>query len=169
MWTAMETFTTLDFMGLGGVMGLNFFETLFRSPYLKDLVERFQRTPRLQPSEPLARFLLTKGHFYRERSAVHRKAFVPDKDNTVSVFRVQGLPEAKIRELAIREISSGRGLTIYGRAQLSVQDASPPPLRVLPSPPPPRHASIEGWPVNNKDALMDLQNVLASASELILD
>jgi len=100
------------------------------------------------PSEPLARFILTRSHINWENSARPRlrpEAFMPHPRIELSVFRIEGLDQNGVREIG-ENVATQRGKRLVGRGDVTAGNIQSIGLRVEPKEPPPRHADVVGWP-----------------------
>lgn len=55
--------------------------------------KKMKLNPRIEDNEPLARYLFSEKHFSKEKQRVKRQAFMPTKENKVSVIRHKDCPE----------------------------------------------------------------------------
>jgi hypothetical protein len=116
------------------------------------------------PEEPVARCLTQSNHYNRPSDRVTERAFLPAPDKTTSVFRVDGLSEAQIWQLAdthIVNIPDGR--PVYGTGTIRAQVVEDVGLRLDPDDDPPRHAAIVGWSEDKHDWKSRAQRLAASA------
>lgn len=81
----------------------------------------------------------------------------------VSVFRISTLPDADIWTIG-DEVSQQSGRTLRARADISVSVVYARELRVDPDEPPPRHASITGWPETESEQKLMAIELAANAS-----
>ena len=95
--------------------------------------------------EELARFAIETSYFRADNTVKHN-AFMPGRQKTVSVFRETGLPKDAIWELGITHVAIPRNKPLLGRAVIHVHSVLSQELSVEPAEPPPRHATILGWP-----------------------
>ena len=123
--------------------------------YNKDLIDS---------SEIISRFAYESGYYRRDGTA-RTKAFEPDRDNEVSVFRIDDLSDAELWALG-DEAGSTRAKAAQASIWLSAQAVSVVALRLDIAEPPPRHAAIRGWPEDH--LRMQAQQALASAAKVKL-
>src|SRR5438128_1120652 len=100
------------------------------------------------PSEPLARFILTRSHIKwedSERPRLRPAAFMPHPRVELSVFRIEGLDQNGVREIGV-DVATQRGKTLVARGEVTAGNIQSIGLRIEPKEPPPRHADIVGWP-----------------------
>lgn len=112
----------------------------------------------------ITRFILERGKMANGR--VKWRAFEPDgNDNETSVFDVSTMENDAVWVLGDREVALPRGRDIIARAELSVLEASMPPLFVERDEPPVRHMCIRGFPPE-KEATKPLLMHLAAVASL---
>ena len=99
----------------------------------------------VDPGEPLARYLLDKKHFSKEKGRVKPRAFMPARDLKLSVYRVEGLTEQKLWEIGEKNVAKPSGRTLRGSAKIKTSWVLEKGLAVDPDNIPPRHANITGW------------------------
>lgn len=115
--------------------------------------------------EDLARFLVSSGQY--NTIGVKPSAFLPSpNDNETSVFRFGPKP---LKELWKIGDKAATGRNLHGAAILKAGDVRDVSLGVFASEPPPRHAAIRNWPLNNDPVLQKAQQkelalLLASAA-----
>jgi hypothetical protein len=98
-------------------------------------------------SEILTRFIYFSKFIRSSNNTVRYAAFLPSpKDNQTSVFRVSGLSEGQIWNIADCDVTPTQTNTIKGRADINSDDLVNSKLEVIPKEPPYRHANISGWP-----------------------
>lgn len=94
----------------------------------------------------VARYVYYKSHIRSSNKTVKYAAFLPNpKDNKTSVYRVSGLSEDKIWDIAACHVSQNQENPLQGRADLNVSDIVKSKLSVIPNEPPYRHADITDW------------------------
>ena len=116
------------------------------------------------PEEPLARFLYSSGWFSRQNSIVKQAAFLPDRQQRLSVFRSCEMTETALWQLGNQD-PSGRNL--HGAGIIIAREVEPTSLRLDPNDVPPRHTNIVGWPAG-KDEQKSLALHLSSKARLVL-
>lgn len=93
----------------------------------------------------MARYLTSSGQFARAGSKTKRDAFLPNPAGKLSVFRIVGLDDAAIWDIARRHIAA-RDRPVYGRSEIKAGAVLPTGLTIDPDNAPVRHANIVGWP-----------------------
>lgn len=96
--------------------------------------------------ELLARFVLFS-KWFRLDETIRPEAFIPHPHVDLSVTRHQLLAENEIWAIG-QHVADGRGLTLYGRADICATDVLRQSLSIKAAPVPnnPHHANIVGWP-----------------------
>lgn len=144
--------------------------------FLSRLLSRFGASSASReslPSDPdrnefLARFLVSKKLYSIEKSTVKPAAFLPATGASgTSVFRVRGLSEAEIWNLASKHVERAPDRRAKARAQLSVEAVLAAELRLVTDNTPPRHADISNWP-SDKDSRLMVAVSLAQSCQLIM-
>ncbi|MGH9891757.1 MAG: hypothetical protein ACREA0_07210, partial [bacterium] len=103
-------------------------------------------------------------HYRREAWRVTERAFLPHGDGTTSVFRVNGLTEAQIWEMADEHVAGAPGgRRVLGTGTLVARAVTDVGLLVEPDDDPPRHAAIVGWPDEKDDRKSRAQKLAAVA------
>lgn len=97
--------------------------------------------------ERLARVLTSSGHYSTERRCAKPPALLPDENGRKSVFRISGLDEAAIQQLAITHVCGRR----HGAMTFIASNVRQEGLEISPSEPPPRHADLLLWPDGRGD------------------
>lgn len=100
--------------------------------------------------ERLARFLRQSSYVAKSNGRIKYNAFLPAPDHDTSVFRVDGLNANDIETLAKEHVKerSKNGAAMFtaslvNKAKLVIQSKEPPP----------RHANIRGWSMNDDPEL----------------
>jgi hypothetical protein len=116
--------------------------------------------------EDLARFLTSSGHY--NSTFIKHAAFMPNpKDGETSVFRHGANPVKELWKIGNANITN---CTVHGAAIIKAKDVRRIKLTVFSHEPPPRHAAIRDWPVDNdpdiqkarrKELAMQLASVAA--------
>lgn len=116
--------------------------------------------------ELLARFI-TSSKWFRSNQTVRQDAFIPYPYPDLSVTRHKSLSEREIWKIG-QEISDARPATLYGRADISVEDIRKQKLTVESRPVPENlnHACILGWPAD-KPAQKILALELAAGARFV--
>jgi|SRR5450756_319239 len=117
-------------------------------------------------SELIARFIVSSKWFRRDQT-VRQDAFIPHPHPDLSVTRHKSFSENEIWNVG-QEIANKRPATLYGRADISVEDVRKQKLVVEARPVPDNvnHASIVGWPLG-KPAQKILALELAASSHFV--
>lgn len=101
----------------------------------------------VEDSEATTRFAFEKGYFRSADNTAKPKAFEPNPDGEVSVFRVDGLGEVEVWTLGD---SAGQmrpqPKAAIARLDLLASAIAGCGLRLVIAEPPVRHAAIVGWP-----------------------
>jgi hypothetical protein len=98
--------------------------------------------------EDLARFLTSSSQFNSQMAKP--SVFLPTpSDRETSVFRHGSEPRDVL--WTIGDEHAGRNRTLHGAAIIKTSDVRSALLQVIASEPPPRHASITGWPWLDND------------------
>lgn len=90
------------------------------------------------PNENLSRFIFSSRHFGRQPPRVKAEAYMPHRGE-VSVFRVDGLTNAKIWEIGIK-IATSRDRPLYARGDTAAHKVRRIGLEAMPAEPPLHHA-----------------------------
>jgi hypothetical protein len=107
--------------------------------------------------EDLARFL-PSSKWYKSKMA-KPVAFLPTSDRETSVFRHGDQPRDELWSLfTVRE-----PFRLHGAAIVKASDVRAIELDVIADEPPPRHAAIIGWPLDNDPALQKAQQIARAA------
>jgi hypothetical protein len=121
--------------------------------------------------ESLARFLTSSSQF--NAVTVKPSALLPSPtDRETSVFRHGVEPRAALWAIGLEHAAGGRKL--HGVAVFQAQHVRAASLEVASSEPPPRHASIVGWPWRSDDPELqkaqhkELALVIAQHAEVLL-
>jgi len=122
---------------------------------------------KMEPSEPIARFIVQKGDFIVTQNVARPRAFLPNTSLETSVFRIFKLTSSEIWNIGETYVSGPRNRTLYGRADLINKDVEILGLSVIPDNVPDRHANIVGWP-KEKDKQISLAQELAAVATLKL-
>ena len=121
----------------------------------------------VKSSELLARFITSRNWFRPSNQTVKQDAFIPHPYPDLSVTRHKSLPEKEIWKIG-QEIADARPATLYGRADVSVEEVRKQKLTVEPRPVPENlnHACILGWP-RDKPAQKILALELAAVARFV--
>jgi hypothetical protein len=120
---------------------------------------------RVEPSEPISRFLFFTKEFSAEKLCVKPIAFLAQDPATEhSVFRVAKLLRVDIFELGRWKVCPTRQKNFYGYATLSVAVVARVGPQVKASEPPKRHAIMIGWPATKAERMSMAQQLAAEAT-----
>jgi len=122
---------------------------------------------KLNPADPLARYILSRNHFSRQNSRVKSAAFMP-QNLRLSVFQIKGLDENSIWEIGEVYVAKPSKRTLHGRGDIIVSAVHQIGLGLSPDNEPPRHADIVGWPEGKSEQKL-LAEELAADATLRLD
>lgn len=92
---------------------------------------------------------------------------MPAPDGRLSVFRIKGLTENKIWKIG-NNVAKRISKNLYGKGDVNVSDVRSLDLQIAPTPSPPRHADIIGWP-EEKSEQKSIAQQLASQATLVLN
>jgi len=123
---------------------------------------------KLNPADPLARYILSKRHFSRQNNRVKGAAFMPPENLRLSVFRIKGLNEDDMWAIGEAYVAKPSKKTLYGRGDVTVSAVRQIELDLDADNEPPRHADIVGWP-EEKSAQKLLAEELAVDATLRLN
>ena len=99
--------------------------------------------------------------------------FLPAPNGETSVLRIDGVPDNLIWQTA-ETMANERNQTLYARADFPAEtvnataEATKVKVSVVIAEPPPRHANIIGWPMDDKDKRLLVAMQLANAASLAL-
>ena len=123
---------------------------------------------RVQPHEPIARFLLQKNNYSISKKTVKPVAFLPNPSNLeTSVFRIMGLTDNDIWNIGETYVTGPQGKNLHGHGVVIIINIQNLGLFVIPDNVPDRHANITGWPVE-KDKQLSIAQELAAIATLKL-
>lgn len=109
--------------------------------------------PPVTTDEKLSRFIVDKRWIQKKDGTVRAAAFLPYTNNEVSVFRTSALSDNETWEIGQGiATSQNPSRTLRGRAELVAEDVTFLGLSVIPSEPPPHHANISGYPIEESKA-----------------
>lgn len=98
--------------------------------------------------EALTRYVLQQKHL---KEGQRFRAFLPNSDGQVSIFRTTGWDEARIWNTGNEFVAVPSNNTVYGRADITARKVLDQGLTINPSEPPRDHADILGWPDTTDD------------------
>jgi len=125
---------------------------------------RADRLEPVTPDEHLARCLTHTNQFRRVEGRVSARAFLPGRDGTTSVFRVDDLTNDQIWQLADEHVAGAPdGRPVVGTGTLLAESVTEAGLRVDPDNDPPRHAAIVDWPADKGDRKLRALKLAAAA------
>jgi hypothetical protein len=121
--------------------------------------------PPLEAGEILARYILASSHFRRSDNSVKPDAFIPHPRIELSLTRHFQATEEELWNEG-RRVSLLRQLTLYGRADVSVDAFLSESLQVVAKPLPenPNHADAIGWPANKAEQKIKALEIARNAA-----
>ncbi len=115
-------------------------------------------------SEILSRFIMQTNWYRLSDNCVRYAAFMPNPRNgETSVYRISGISDREVWEIADREVGLRRDKPILGRADIGTSFVITKGLNVVPSEPPIRHANILGWPEQKSEQRLVALELAAEA------
>lgn len=112
----------------------------------------------------VTRFLFDHGHYVISTGRVKPRAFEPSiRDNTTSVFVIDGLPDQAIWNISTLHIAPLRGRDAAVRADIPSAAIEQIDLALDVDDTPPGHAAIVGWPPEKDRVKMLAQQLAADA------
>lgn len=117
----------------------------------------------------LARYATERGRF-RSDGGVKPKLFEPNRKLELSVFYIDGLERARIRDIGVavaeRHPSARR---LHGWGEIAASDVASAGLRTARDDTPPRHANVVGWPEDAAERKLKAQILARAARAVRLD
>ena len=107
-------------------------------------------TNEILPTEPLARFIRQSNYVAKTTGRIKYNAFLPAPDNDTSVFRIQDISKEQIKAMAVEHVKER---SKNGAALFNANLVDKAKLDILSKEPPPRHANIRGWSMNEDPEL----------------
>jgi hypothetical protein len=168
----MPLFITLRSSGKAEFMVLRSYAGKFRLLWHRGFavfIRRILKVPprRLQGEEALSRFITQRSDYSPKHNKARPRAFVPFPHQALSVFRTSGLNEPAVWRIGEIFVSQPLERTLYGRAELTVEEISRAGLRLFVDDIPARHADVVGWPTP-KDQQVAIAQELAAIARLHL-
>lgn len=116
-------------------------------------------TPEVDGAELIARFLRQSSYVAKNNGRIKHPAFLPAPDNDTSVFRIDDVSQNDVQILAEEHVKerSKNGAAVF-KAN-AVSDAK---LIIKAEEPPPRHANIRGWSMNDDPELQKAERKSAA-------
>jgi hypothetical protein len=106
--------------------------------------------------------------FEKNTGKVRAAAFLPGSDHETSVYRTNGVPEAKVWRIG-QKVGELRGKRVLGRGDVQVGVVRATGLLVTLGNDPRHHAFIHGWPpATDKDQRKSLAQELAAAATTLM-
>ena len=100
----------------------------------------------------VSRYIYYSKYIKKSNLSVSYGAFMPNPmDNTTSVFKVSGLSESDIWQIAELYVTPMQSNTLKGRADINSGDVESQNLDLIPDKPPDRHINISGWKVDKSE------------------
>ena len=124
--------------------------------------------PAVESNELLARFVYSSRHFSQENRRVKAAAFLPPGNGRESVTRHREATKAELWQVG--QAGAGkRGQTLYGRGDVLAATCESQRLTVEADPVEdnPNHASVVGWPMDDKAACKLIVEEIAVAARFV--
>ena len=83
--------------------------------------KKVKLNPHIEDNEPLARYLFSKEHFSKEKRRVKRQAFMPTRENKVSVIRHKNCPEGCVLKIG-RKLEKTRTTSLKAVCSILTKD-----------------------------------------------
>ena len=103
------------------------------------------------PNNKFSRYITSKKHFSKQNNYVKSAAFMPIRNQKLSVFCIDELVEEEIWEIGYNNISIPTSKEIYARANIEAEDILTTILEIDNNNTPLRHTDIIGWPSEKED------------------
>jgi len=103
------------------------------------------------PNNKFSRYITSKKHFSKQNNYVKSAAFMPNRNQKLSVFCIDELVEEEIWEIGYNNISIPTSKEIYARANIEAEDILTTILEIDNNNTPLRHVDIIGWPSEKED------------------
>lgn len=118
------------------------------------------------PEERLSRFLLDKRLVRSSNNTLKHSAFMPPKSGKLSVYRTSRQEDSVIWEIGQVFVATPRQMSLFGRADITVEAVMFEGLSVVPDlTPHPLHADIIGW---TQDTSLDRLTALKLAAVAVI-
>ena len=119
------------------------------------------------PQEPLSRFIFDRSKISASR--VKYSALLPrETSEEVSAYRISTLDDPAIGSLAKEYVEPGYGRATVGRGDFSVDSVHNAGLSADSAEPPPRHASIVGWPTDSAERKLSAMRLAERARPVLI-
>ena len=121
----------------------------------------------VKSTENISRFVFSSKHIRKSDNTVKYAAFLSRVDGDTSVFRTSGLSGEMIFEIVQNVFQDGEIERYKGRADLKASVIFNKGLSVIPEEPPPKHANITNWPIDESKR-KEIALELAAEAQLYL-
>jgi hypothetical protein len=122
----------------------------------------------LRSDARLTRFIFQQNQFHAGQRTIGHRAFLPPRDNKLSVFATNKLREKSVWAVG-RRIAAARKRNLHARADIPNYEVEKHRLQVIRDEPPRRHRNVVGWPSHaQKDDLKLIAMELAAVAKLRL-
>ncbi len=113
----------------------------------------------------LTRFIFSRNDFNVGKKLIRPRVFMPQPDNTLSVFATNRLNETRVWSIGAN-MANLRQQNLHARADIASSVITAHALHVVSDEPPPRHRNIIGWPPadQKEDRKLIAMELAASAS-----
>lgn len=113
--------------------------------------------------DDITRFIFDKKHFSVDKGTVKSRAFRPDASGKTSVSGISGIDDEEIWNIG-NLVSNVSGRQLRARGDISASSVRDSGLNVVSDGVGhPRHANIEGWPLEKQEMISISQELAAAA------
>lgn len=106
--------------------------------------------------------------YIRNDLSVRHNLFLPAKDGSLSVYRIDGLERSEVVAIGTKYVAEQREMLLLGCANVNASVPLENGLRILGTETPhPRHANITNWPGGSADKLIAIKLAEAATLELV--
>ncbi len=118
--------------------------------------------------EQVCRYIMDKNYFSKKELRVKHNAFMPAKNDELSLYRIDGLDHEEVKEIGTKYVAEPRGKALLGFASVKAAVLFDNGLRITGTEKPhPRHANVSNWPGGTTNKLKAIKIAEAATLELL--
>jgi len=122
---------------------------------------------RVEVSEQIARYILSKRHISVANGIVRPAAYMPASNGETSVYRISDIAEKEVWDIGRKYVAGPGGRTLHARGDTPAVAITKTGLAIVPETTPhPLHANIVNWP-SEKDEQKMLAVAIANEATLV--